>query len=325
MKSKNIFGIILAAGLVLVSSCSKEPDMTAVDKWLGEDFNQQLLWNPDSLAFRRANWKVENVVDGVELHTAQVKMLGAVRSISYLTYSPDEFKTYVGYNEQGGSVEEIASAQNGALFAISGMNVGGDFFKYNGTVINQTTSVPTQVNGVLAIPSSSTTNIFNIYKNEDGNYGSITEENVMASGALLVKDGKEQQFPSGPYYDTRKARSIIGVDKATGNYMFATLDKGAAGEADGATIAEAAFIARIMGMSDAICLAEGDAATMWAQEAGVLNVPSSAQPAKVASVIYVATNVPTLEGEGTAESPYLIDMPVKMKQMRKYADRKSVV
>lgn len=293
--------------------------MTAVDKWLGKDFNQKLLWDPDSLAFCRAAWKVESVVDGVELHTTQVKMLGAVRSISYLTYSPDEFKTYVGYNEQGGSVEEIASAQDGALFAISGMNLGGDFFKYNGTVVNATTSVPTQANGVLAIPASSTTNIFSIYKNEDGNYGSITEENVMAAGALLVRDGKEQTFPSGAYYDTRMARSIIGIDRNTGNYMFATLDKGASGQADGATIAEAAFIARIMGMSDAICLAEGDAATMWAQEAGVLNVPSSAQPAKVASVIYVATNVPTLEGEGTADSPYLIDMPVKMKQMRKYA------
>lgn len=318
MKRKNIFGIILATGLVLASSCSKEPDMSVVDKWLGEDFNQELLWNLDSLAFHRATWTVSSVTDGVQMRKASVKMMGAMRSISYLSYSPDEFKTFVGYSEQTGTVADLAAAQSGALFAISGVSVP-EYFKYNGTVVNSSTDNPSQVNGVVAIPSSLASNVFSIYNCADGNYSSIQEENVMATGAVLVVGGKEQTFPKGDYYDKRMARSIIGFDLNTGNYIFATIDKGAAGQAEGATIAEAAFIARMMGMTEAVCLADGDAATMWSKEAGVLNVPSSASPAKVSSVLYVAVNEPSLEGKGTAAEPYIIDMAVKMKQMRKYS------
>ena len=319
MKNKNKIGVILASVLVLVSSCTKEPDMTYMDKWLGEDFNQELLWNLDSLAFRRAKWTVESVAEGVQMRQTQVKMMGAVRSISCISYSPDEFKTFVAYSETSGTVDELASAQEKALFAISGVNVNAaDYIRYAGNVVNNSTSDPSQVNGVLAISSSLSTNVFSLYNCADGNYGSVAEDNAFATGAVLVSGGKEQTFPSGDYYEKRMARSIIGIDDNTGNYVFATIDKGLEGQADGATIAEAAFIARLLGMNEAICLADGDGAALWAKEAGVLNEPSAAD-AKLSAVVYVGTNEPTLDGEGTEASPYIIDMAVKMKQMRKYA------
>ena len=320
MKNKNIFAVILSAGLVLAASCSKEPDMTYIDKWLGEDYNQECLWNMDSLAFRRAKWTIETVTEGAQVSKAQVKMMGLNRSISYISYSPDGFKTYVGYNAEAGTVAELASAQEGALFAISGVSKGAsDYLKYQGAVVNSTTEEPSQVNGVLAISSNLATNVFSIYDCADGNYSAIQEDNALAVGTVLVVAGKEQEFPAGEYYETRMARSIIGTDENTGNYVFATIDKGAAGEAEGATIAEAAFIARLIGMTDAVCLADGDAATIWGKETGVLNTPSSAEPEKVSSFIYVGLNEPSLDGEGTFESPYIIDMAVKMKQMRKYS------
>ena len=114
----NIYGIILAAVIVLAGSCTKEPDMSKVDNWLGEYYNQELLWNLDSLAFHRAEWTSQTVTDGVQIRKTQVKMMGLNRSISYLSYSPDEFKTYIGYSEQGGTVADVAAAQNGALFAM---------------------------------------------------------------------------------------------------------------------------------------------------------------------------------------------------------------
>ena len=319
MKNKNNIGVILASVLVLASSCTKEPDMTYMDKWLGEDFNQELLWNLDSLAFRRAKWTVESVAEGVQMRQTQVKMMGAVRSISCISYSPDEFKTFVAYSETSGTVDELASAQEKALFAISGVNVNAaDYIRYAGNVVNNSTSDPSQVNGVLAISSSLSTNVFSLYNCADGNYASVAEDNALATGAVLVSGGKEQTFPSGDYYEKRMARSIIGIDDNTGNYVFATIDKGLEGQADGATIAEAAFIARLLGMNEAICLADGDGAALWAKEAGVLNEPSAAD-AKLSAVVYVGTNEPTLEGEGTEASPYIIDMAVKMKQMRKYS------
>lgn len=319
MKRKNIFGIILASGLVLASSCSKEPDMSVVDKWLGEDFNQELLWNLDSLAFHRASWTLESVADGVQMRKSSMKLLGAQRSVSYISYSPDEFKTFIGYSEQSATVAELASAQSGALFAISGVSDVSDYFKYNGSVVNSTTSSPSQVNGVVAATSSLATNVLSFYNCADGNYSTVAEDNAMATGAVLLVGGKEQTFPKGEYFDTRMARSIVGFDFSSGNYVFATIDKSADGQSEGATIAEAAFMARMMGMTEAVCLADGDAATLWGKESGVLNVPSSAAPTKVSSVLYVAVNEPSLEGKGTADEPYIIDMAVKMKQMRKYS------
>ena len=319
MKNKNIYGIILAAVLVVVSSCSKEPDMTKVDKWLGEYYNQECKWDMDSITFHRAEWTSHTVIEGVQMRKTQAKIKGLNRSISYISYSPDEFKTYVGYSEQGGTVEDVAAAQNGALFAISGVSSASNYFKYNGSVVSSSTEDASQVNGVLAISSSLSTNVFSIYNCADGNYSAISEENAMATGAVLVAGGKEQTFPKGDYYDTRKARSIIGYDFNSGNYIFATIDKGAAGEAEGATIAEAAFFARMMGMTEAVCLADGDAATIWSKEEGVLNTPSAATPTKVSSVVYVGVNVPTLAGAGTSDDPYIIDMAVKLKQMRAYA------
>lgn len=319
MKNRNIYGIILAAVLVITSSCSKEPDMSTVDKWLGEYYNQECKWDMDSIAFHRIKWSTRTVMDGVQMHKTQAKLKGQNRSISYISYSPDEFKTYVGYSAQGGTVEEVATAQNGALFAISGVTSTANYIKYNNSVVNPLSEDASKTNGVLAISSSLSTNVFSIYNCADGNYSAISEENAMATGAVLVAGGKEQTFPKGDYYDTRMARSIIGFDFNTGNYIFATIDKGASGEAEGATIAEAAFFARMIGMTEAVCLADGDAATIWSKEDGVLNTPSAATPTKVSSVVYVGVNVPTLDGEGTADNPYIIDMAVKMKQMRAYA------
>ncbi|MBE6250918.1 MAG: phosphodiester glycosidase family protein [Bacteroidales bacterium] len=319
MKNKNIYGIILAAALVLAGSCTKERDMSDVDKWLGEYYNQECKWDMDSITFHRAEWTSQAVIEGVQMRKTQAKIKGFNRSISYISYSPDEFKTYVGYSEQGGTVEEVAAAQSGALFAISGVSSAANYFKYNGSVVSSSTADASQVNGVLAISNSLNTNMFSIYNCEDGNYSSISEDNAMATGAVLVAGGKEMTFPAGDYYDTRKARSIIGYDFNTGNYIFATIDKSADGTAEGSTIAEAAFFARMMGMTEAVCLADGDAATIWSKDEGVLNVPSSATPTKVSSVVYVGANVPALDGKGTAEEPYIIDMAVKMKQMRAYA------
>lgn len=319
MKNKYIYGIILAAVLAIASSCEKETDMSTADKWLGEYFNQEGKWDMDSIAFHRAKWTSQTITDGVDMRKANFKLLGFNRSISYISYSPDELKTYVGYSDKGGTVEEVAGAQNGALFAISGVTSTANYIKYGNSVINPLSEDASKTNGVLAISSNPATNIFTIYNCDDGNYSAISEDNAMATGAVLVAGGKELTFPAGKYYDTRKARSIIGFDFNTGKYIFATIDKGAAGQAEGATIAEAAYIARIMGMTEAVCLADGDAATIWSKEAGILNEPTATTPKTVKSVIYVGVNVPTLEGKGTSDEPYIIDMAVKMKQMRAYS------
>ena len=312
MKTKYILGLSLI--LAAFTACEKET-LTDVDKMLGEKFNQEALWDMDSLAFHRATWSSQDVAEGIQMMKSQVKMWGSQQSIAYVAYSPDEFKTYVAYTGEDATVSELASKNENALFAFNAMTSNTDYFKYNGAVVNPQTVSPEQTSGVLAIPSSAASNLVNFYNCPDGDYSSVAEDIAMATGPILVVEGVEQKFPAGKYYDTRMARTIMGYNAGTGNYMFAVINKGVAGQGDGATMAEAAYVARMMGMSTAVCLSSGEETTLWTKDEGVI----SGTDAQVSTVIYVGANVPELEGLGTADSPYLIDMPVKMKQMRKYA------
>lgn len=318
MKKGFIYYIVcLTAIFSILPSCSEKVDWESYDKWLGEKFNQDELWDMDSITFHRSEWISEQIADGMSMRNTTVKLRGAVQSISCVVYSPDEYKTYIGYNSTAATLSELADAQQGALLAING-GAATDFFKYDGSVISGQTASPGVTNGVIATNTSLSNNSFSIFNCADGNYSAVESyASAMAAGPVIVAGGKEQVFPNGSLYDTRMARSIIGINPTTGNYILATIDKGVAGEADGATMAEAAFIARMMGCSDAICLTSGDGASMWGKEKGVLNAP--AVQTTMSSYIYIGANLPSLEGSGTAADPYLIEMPVHFKQMRAYS------
>ena len=85
MKIRNIFGLTLAATLAF-GACA-EKDTTAVDQWLGEKFNQEILWDVDSLAFRRTNWESQELASGVQIRKSSIKMWESVQSVSYITFS----------------------------------------------------------------------------------------------------------------------------------------------------------------------------------------------------------------------------------------------
>ena len=68
------------------------------------------------------------------------------------------------------------------------------------------------------------------------------------------------------------ARSVIGIT-AQGKMMLLTIDGAITGNADGATLEEAAFIAKTLGMKNAVCLADGSSSTLWTSGKGVVNHP----------------------------------------------------
>ena len=318
MKLRNIFGLTLAATLSF-ASCA-EQDMTKVDEWLGEKFNQEILWDVDSLAFRRTAWESVDVADGLQMRKSAIKMWESVQSISYVTYSPNMFNTYIGYTGEENTVGDIASAKEGAMFAI---NAGGltngkpaDFLKLDGKLINETVADPIAeetkaIVGLTANPLGVEMKI-SANVNEHSNFTS-----AIVAGHLLIRNGKELDFSgmTDEFYTTRMARTIVG-GSSTGNYTLAVIDGGVAGQADGATVQEAAFVARMMGLNFAALLGSGDEVTAWAPKAGVLNGPSAGTAAKIGSVIYLGEGTARVSGAGTADSPYLIENHVHMTQMR---------
>ena len=162
MKLRNIFGISLVAALVFTSACTQKEDMSKVDEWLGEKFNQEILWDVDSMAFRRTDWASEDVASGLQMRKAQIKMWESVQSISYVNYSPNMFNTYLGYTGAEGTVGDIAGSYEGALFAINAGDLTGgkptNFFKLDGEVIVGKVNVDEQADlaaayGVMSIPT----------------------------------------------------------------------------------------------------------------------------------------------------------------------------
>lgn len=318
MKIRNIFGLTLAAALAF-GACA-EKDTTAVDQWLGEKFNQEILWDVDSLAFRRTNWESQELASGVQIRKSSIKMWESVQSVSYITFSPVLFNTGLGYTGSEGTVGEIAENYDDVLFAINaGSFANGksaDYLKLNGEVKNGNVSEMAealfglntkQISEEMALTDVKLTADFTEHE---------SFESSVATGPMIVRNGNAvKSFPEGEFFDTRMARSFVGVT-AAGNCVFGIIDGGNTGHADGATVAEAAVIAQLMGLKTAALLGCGDETTVWSKKDGVLNAPSAGSAQKVGSVLYVAKGSVTVNGDGSKSNPYIIDNHVHMMLMR---------
>ena len=318
MKIRNIFGLTLAATLAF-GACA-EKDTTAVDQWLGEKFNQEILWDVDSLAFRRTNWESQELASGVQIRKSSIKMWESVQSVSYITFSPVLFNTGLGYTGSEGTVGEIAENYDDVLFAINaGSFANGksaDYLKLNGEVKNGNVSEMAealfglntkQISEEMALTDVKLTADFTEHE---------SFESSVATGPMIVRNGNAvKSFPEGEFFDTRMARSFVGVT-AAGNCVFGIIDGGNTGHADGATVAEAAIIAQLMGLKTAALLGCGDETTVWSKKDGVLNAPSAGSAKKVGSVLYVAKGSVTVNGDGSKSNPYIIDNHVHMMLMR---------
>ena len=119
--NNNIIRICLAAALpAMLWSCSEKIDNSAFSDVLGKDYNQEILWDVDSLAFRRAGWSTTDASYGAEIRQAQIKMLGGTQSVSYITYPSNMFITRIAAADNGvANTSEIAAGSK-AVFAING-------------------------------------------------------------------------------------------------------------------------------------------------------------------------------------------------------------
>ena len=91
---------------------------------------------------------------------------------------------------------------------------------------------------------------------------------ALAAGPLLVSGGKIIEYDSGDsFYTHRHPRSLIGK-RPNGEVVMAVIDGRAKGQAAGATIAETAYIARLLGLTDALNLDGGGSSALWTHREG---------------------------------------------------------
>ena len=239
----------------------------------------------DSLLIVKADWKVTTTTDGLVHKQAQIKGLyNSVQSINLIEI-PRTSKRKIGVaGNEGMKRTSQQATEKGAVAAINGtyynMKEGNSvcFYKIGKTVIDTTTNgeFKSRVNGAIR-ENKGKIEIIEWSKPIEQNYKK-SKGTVLASGPIMLDDGKRSDWSacSKSFIETRHPRSAI-YTKRDGTVVFLTVDGRSAGNADGMSIPELAYLIKILGGNDAINLDGGGSTTLWlkgAPENGVLNYPT---------------------------------------------------
>ena len=236
----------------------------------------------DSIAFVTADWHTTDLGRGAECRHAQVEMFGSQQSISVVSYPARHFATQIvqldGKGETTGRIGEAADATaaiNGSYFNMKTFTPI-TFVMVDCRVLGRTTPGELmRTNGIIAIRDKQGHDVA-IFACHTTQYPRIARRYhaALAAGPLLVSGGKIIEYDSGDsFYTHRHPRSLIGK-RPNGEVVMAVIDGRAKGQAAGATIAETAYIARLLGLTDALNLDGGGSSALWTAQEGVVSHPS---------------------------------------------------
>lgn len=235
----------------------------------------------DSIAFANARWQTTALTAGAECRRAQIEMFDSRQTVSVVTYPVRNFTTKIiqldgqaRATSQLGRAAGADAALNGSYFNMKTL-APVTFVLIDKRIAGRTTPEETmRTNGVIALRDRRGRKI-DILCCDTTDYPRIARRyrSALAAGPVLVRGGKCVEYDSeDSFYTGRHPRSLIGK-RADGTIVMAVIDGRFKGEADGATIAQTAYIARQLGLVDALNLDGGGSSTLWTAQQGVLNHP----------------------------------------------------
>lgn len=242
----------------------------------------------DSLALAGADWHWKDVYKG-QVGWAQVNMFGSVQTISIIRYPARKYHTEViNYEGEKAVTTSQAALYNLGVFAINGSYFTREvkpstFVKDNGERISFTSpDEGFRVNGLLLLKKGKKTKMDLMTSLPlDNEKDSRDSYEALTSGPMLIEEGKpifDESQTGSSFYMSRHPRSIVGytLPKARKGQMvyFIVIDGRFPGEADGASIPEATFIAKVLGLYEAMNLDGGGSSTLYNNMTGVVNHPS---------------------------------------------------
>lgn len=269
--------------------------------WSGASF---IYAQNDSLAIVHATWQVNTTSEGIVHKQAQIKNLyGSVQSINLIEIAPStRLKIGIAGNE-GMKRTSQQAAEHDALAAINGtfydMKAGNSvcFYKVGREVIDPTSDseFERRVTGAIR-ERKGRVEIIEWNKSIEQAYKS-KRGTVLASGPLMLEDGAMSDWSkcNESFIMTRHPRSAI-YTKSDGTVVLITVDGRSAGNADGMSIPELAYLIKVLGGEEALNLDGGGSTTLWLRDApndGVLNYPCDnkqfdhAGERSVSNIVYV--------------------------------------
>jgi exopolysaccharide biosynthesis protein len=252
----------------------------------------------DSLALVTADWHWRALGGGAEAGTASLHLFSSIQSISIIRFPMNKWRVEIleRDGDKACTTSEMAS-HFGAAMALNGSYFNWDvtpatFVKDDGKVISTTSpDEEFRANGLLLIKGKRHTRLrIRTSLPSDNKVDSRLSREALSSGPMLVENGKVigNERDSSNFFVGRHPRSFMGYTlpaavpkgtlagpgKPSGRMVYLVVVDGRfPGQADGATIPEAAFICRILGLHDAINLDGGGSSTLWDEGMGVLNHP----------------------------------------------------
>lgn len=254
----------------------------------------------DAAAFKDATIEWHQIGKNAEAAYVQINMFDCVESISLVRYKSASHKTdVVSCEAENRSVTSLLGDKLGASAAINGsyFNVKTlrhtTYYKDNGVQVGWTDNKEiNRVNGLFCVKGKK---CFVIEQADTNLFGASAKKykDALASGPVLLQNGRYPDYltvgsganlsetsydspfepdASKSFWTYRHPRTFIGVD-AAGWVYYGVIDGRFPGQGDGATIAETAFIAKMLGMTDALNLDGGGSSTLWTAKDGVVNHP----------------------------------------------------
>ena len=235
----------------------------------------------DSIAFATAEWHTTDLGDGAECRYAQIDMFGSCQSISVATYPGRSFTTAIVHLDRKAEATSALGKAAGAEIAVNGsyFNVKTfapvTFVLLDKKVVGRTTTEELmRTNGIVAFRDKKGRKR-DIFPCDTTQYPDVARHyrSALAAGPVLIDNGKTVEYTSGDsFYTRRHPRTLIGK-RADGTVVMAVIDGRFKGQGDGATIAETAYIARQLDLTEALNLDGGGSSTLWTAKEGVLNHP----------------------------------------------------
>ena len=235
----------------------------------------------DSIAFATAEWRVSDLGGGAECRYAQVDMFGSRQSISVVSYPRRGFETQIVHLDRRAEATSELGKAAGADIAVNGSYFNVRTFEPVTFVLVDKKIVgrPTpkelvRTNGIIAFRDKKGRKM-DIFFCDTSEYRQVARRyrSALAAGPGLIDDGRIVEYDSDKtFYTGRHPRTLIGK-RADGEMVMAVIDGRFQGEGEGATIAETAYIARQLGLVEALNLDGGGSSTLWTARKGVLNHP----------------------------------------------------
>lgn len=250
--------------------------------------------DPDSLLFVQQKWETKELKQGVIWKHAHIQDLFNSNQVIHVLEV--DLSHHIGNVHFAGDPQRLIKTsdfakENEALAAINGgffnMKNGGavDVLKIDGQIVNAPERNSPNANGALVLTDEEAA----ILKSKDLNVEAYP--NIMASGPLLMIQGKELELKKTPFVENRHPRTAVAVTKDN-KLLLITID-GRNSRAQGFSLQELTKVLKWSGAVDALNLDGGGSTTFYVEGEGVVNYPSDNKAfdhegeRRVANIIYI--------------------------------------